>query len=826
MAYIAPSPNPAGLGIGLGHARSGSDFNSQYLDSSSSRGVSPALHSRHASSDTLLQPDHVHVLGQDVAENNPQRREYIVAENPGHAVDAPVGMASSLQNPCLQTVSLLGPLLTASASFEPHPVGPDEAELQDLTFRPTILATASTLTLTALYLAVAAGVGVLWWRAGVDHQFHISSENVHMIARYFPATVGTITVLLFQQTIREFLRIKPFIAMADQKGKPTPGSIPWKSVSGGFFPWQDIFITPGLTSLLSLTMQFLVSFIVSLKVALLATQIQNDTWTLTVRTIPAVALVLGYVTMALYTAFITIKLAGMSTGLKWDPVSIADFVALFSKCNATEYFEPLELRHGVSAKDAMSDEQWFRIGYWDKRKTNRDDEVPEIIYGIGVAFGGQQTSVNWVTRQQDKKYANENAKGRNKALLKEPVPMDSSERGCECELWPNCEHYPYRQNPGVSRWYLVACVLVVWSAFAMSIYSLTRGWPQRGFNVPNNWSLPTDLNMNATLIGHTINLDLTDPSDPKATLLVYAILFRSIPAYIAGMFINTIIPSVDLNMRFMQPFVEMLPIVKQPGQAAKTVLLDYITLSSLQVPLTAYANKHYKVSWFSTLNTISPLFPIFVGGLLTVAPSPNAEHVHLSFSLSAYIGIMVSLIIYSISLPFGFPHAHRLLPRQFYSMADLMAMCHASRFMASPHLDITHRRKCPTKAHMEARILISRDEFKFGNYLGRDNKMHLGFDISATEKFSGSGNIVQTNLVNWIPRASEKSDYVAPGRAGIIRSNTIRQAEEGRVQGRYARVGTEQHEMESVSGQTSATDQSYMSGARPPPRVGFAVQRP
>lgn len=171
------------------------------------------------------------------------------------------------------------------------------------------------------------------------------------------------------------------------------------------------------------------------------------------------------------------------------------------------------------------------------------------------------------------------------------------------------------------------------------------------------------LNLNTTVIGHTINLDLTSPSDPKATLLVYAILFRSIPTYVAGLFINTIIPSIDLNMRFMQPFVEMLPIVQQPGQAAKTALLDYITLSSLQVPLTAYANEHYKVSWFSTLNTISPLFPIFVGGLLTVSPTPNGEHVHLSFSLSAYIGIIVSLVLYSISLPFGYPHAHRLLPR-------------------------------------------------------------------------------------------------------------------------------------------------------------------
>jgi hypothetical protein len=43
-------------------------------------------------------------------------------------------------------------------------------------------------------------MGIMLWRAGTSQQFYISSENVHMIARYFPSIVGTATVLLFQQT--------------------------------------------------------------------------------------------------------------------------------------------------------------------------------------------------------------------------------------------------------------------------------------------------------------------------------------------------------------------------------------------------------------------------------------------------------------------------------------------------------------------------------------------------------------------------------------------------------------------------------------------------
>jgi hypothetical protein len=184
--------------------------------------------------------------------------------------------------------------------------------------------------------------------------------------------------------------MRPYIAMADQHGVITPGAVPWRSVSGGFFPWQDVFVTPGLTSWLSLFCQFIASFIVSLKVALLATTLHPKTpekdanWTLTLRVYPALALIGGYILMAAYTALIGLQLRGKSTGLKWDPVSIADFIALFAECNALKYFEPLELRHETKAKQAMSADQRFRLGYWLKQTRASPGEV---VYGVGVCFG-------------------------------------------------------------------------------------------------------------------------------------------------------------------------------------------------------------------------------------------------------------------------------------------------------------------------------------------------------------------------------------------------------------------------------------------------------
>jgi hypothetical protein len=292
----------------------------------------------------------------------------------------------------------------------------------------------------------------------------------------------------------------------------------------------------------------------------------------------------------------------------------------------------------------------------------------------------------------------------------------------------------------------------------LSIYALVIRLPNDGFSLPNNLKLPSTIFYGWDSSNHT--LPPIDPADPKSTVLLWALIFRSAPTYVAGLFTSTIIVWIDLNMRFMQPFRNMFgelpdesfgrrvkdfvgwpwwrrrtsmnaePEQRIPAKAEESILLAYITLSPFQVPLTAWDKGHYKVCIYSTLSTLSPLFPIFVGGLLTVTPNETYDRVNFSFSLSAYIGIVVSLVLYSFLLPMAMPGAYRLLPRQLYSLADLMVMCHESKFMASPHLDITDPDRTPSKEHMEARILLTDDRFLFGLYQGRDGHRHIGFDVA------------------------------------------------------------------------------------------------
>jgi len=214
-----------------------------------------------------------------------------------------------------------------------------------------------------------------------------------MISRYFPSVIGTVTVLLFRQTVREALRMVPFVAMADQNGKVNKGAEPWKGVGGAWFPWQDFTTTPGnWISFFSLVCQFGASYIVSLKVALFASAPKYDSdlnepyWILTVRVYPAAVLILGYIMMIIYTLYISWHFRGKSTGLKWDPVSIADYASLFAHCNALQYFAPLELRHDLRPKHVMLPGRCFRIGYW--KRVRKNSVEPDTVYGIGVEFKG------------------------------------------------------------------------------------------------------------------------------------------------------------------------------------------------------------------------------------------------------------------------------------------------------------------------------------------------------------------------------------------------------------------------------------------------------
>ena len=178
--------------------------------------------------------------------------------------------------------------------------------------------------------------------AGSDSLFIVSSENVHLVARYGPSLTATITSLLFRQTVRDITRMRPYFHMADHHGRRGQ-AFSKQSVGGSYFPFQDITLVPLSFRWFCLwSVNIIVTTLVSAKSVLLGTVQDGMQWKVSVRPVAAVFLIVGYSLMAFVNIAVTLTWWGRSTGLKWDPVSLADYAALFARSNCLDCFDKLQ----------------------------------------------------------------------------------------------------------------------------------------------------------------------------------------------------------------------------------------------------------------------------------------------------------------------------------------------------------------------------------------------------------------------------------------------------------------------------------------------------
>jgi hypothetical protein len=93
---------------------------------------------------------------------------------------------------------------------------------------------------------------------------------------------------------------------------------------------------------------------------------------------------MAFVLISLYSVVILlatmtlIKMITSKTGLKWDPTTLADQLALFHGSNALGEFRALEQLHRERAFDLLA-ESSFSLGYWKSSKEGKT----RTWYGIG-----------------------------------------------------------------------------------------------------------------------------------------------------------------------------------------------------------------------------------------------------------------------------------------------------------------------------------------------------------------------------------------------------------------------------------------------------------
>lgn len=311
-----------------------------------------------------------------------------------------------------------------------------------------------------------------------------------------------------------------------------------------------------------------------------------------------------------------------------------------------------------------------------------------------------------------------------------------------CSEGTTCLHYPYGWMPFLNTYALVFWTVMVFVSFVLLLTSLCLGHWTDGISLANKLGtgsgtsttggIPTNSSLlsNQTLsadgryFGYPSDLSL----DKRQNLWVYVLLFRFIPTLLAPNFAIGFMSGIDLNHRFVQPFLAMRG--PSGGMPDETVLLAYSTASPIEVPQKAFAAGHYKVAFFSILNTVSTVFPIYVASIYTIVNT--GDRIYLTYSPLSFSVVFAFLIIYNIALFMVWPCPHRLMPRQRYNLVETVAMCHASYFARSEDLENTIQNA--TQEYMYDRIRLCpenrQDRYVYGGYLGVDGKWHLGFDVA------------------------------------------------------------------------------------------------
>jgi hypothetical protein len=113
------------------------------------------------------------------------------------------------------------------------------------------------------------------------------------------------------------------------------------------------------------------------------------TWIITVHNSMAFVIISLYSVVIVLTVMTLITMTTNKTGLRWDPITIADQLALFHGSNILGVFRALEQYHNEKAFDLLA-EHSFRLGYW-KRPNDT------IWYGIGTVEPSSKFSISYTS---------------------------------------------------------------------------------------------------------------------------------------------------------------------------------------------------------------------------------------------------------------------------------------------------------------------------------------------------------------------------------------------------------------------------------------------
>ena len=512
----------------------------------------------------------------------------------------------------------------------------------------------------------------------------------YFIFQYLPQILASIIVLWLFVIQAALHRIYPFLALASGHGSGNSGVLfDTKLFATTYLIPQISYLRKGGLWLAGWAIAFwLALFTVPLQSCLFQTRYfaQDGMWRWT--SVQAIAWVLFvlYLILTISLSTLICRFALVETGLKWDPTSLADIIAIFHRSNILNDFQRSEIEETVRrpAKD-------LRLGYWRRSQHGEDtfysvadENLPVSRYSLER---GKMRPIN-NQRQLD---------------LEAQYPSTSGPDSFKVDIHNPSLRYRwvpwFLKDTFVVAWIVIAVVLLV----AFLVLSFVNNAVEIGF-VPK---LPSPTSAGGF-----------SPAD---------FLYSFIPSLL-GMILFLVWQPIDHYFRAMQPFASMAD--RDGSTAEKSLLLDYNARLPIQVTIYALLNGHFKVAWISLIGLMSITLPILAGGIFTAQFVRSHQDVRTEASLPGFEALVVFLIIYAFSFLAIFPTRKRYLPHDISTLGDLVSFFYKSPLLAEgtfrePKSRIALVTKLMSGGSAEEKY---NPHYAFGIYMGLDGREHLGID--------------------------------------------------------------------------------------------------
>ncbi|QDS68159.1 hypothetical protein FKW77_010363 [Venturia effusa] len=504
-------------------------------------------------------------------------------------------------------------------------------------------------------------------------------DGRYFVFEYLPTMFGMFILIWLFQIQTAVQRISPYMAMASQSTRsrseasfldlyPTNFLLPRtqhftadQPVIGVCFLifWLFLFSIPLLAS------TFNVRYYTDLS-AWRRVAVQGVIWTL-------VALYIMTITALVV---LSTHLWRNSTGLKWDPRSLADIIALLERANIMSDYTGSETFRSMSQFKQLLWNRTDRLGYWHTSRRPQD-----IFYGLGEEGGATR------------RYSIEQGRIREKPAgaghsQHSSISSTASSLGDIENNGPDtADGFDIRadiRSTGVRRgympWFLSSSAILAW--IILAIVLLIAFYVVAFVN-------------QASTRGFLPQLDAAADSEGFSPA---NFLYSFIPCLL-GLLMYLIWLPLDFTHRRLAPFAAMSG--PSGASAEKSLLLDYPFALPVSVTASAISNRHYKVGLLSAMSTINMVIPVLAGGIFWAQWYPGAQNVRIAAQPAGLYALCFFLALYAVALFALIPGRKTIaLPHDARSLSEVISWLYMSPLLCDRAFA-----RCQTKAELVARLL-------------------------------------------------------------------------------------------------------------------------